>query len=101
MGLLELLESLFAKKEVVFSRNGTKHWYYNERLHRKDGPAIEYANGGYEWYWNGELHRADGPAMEFYNGEKVWYLNGKMIKSSAKPQNAPKSREHNWLEEGF
>ena len=28
-----------------------------------------------EWYLNGKLHREDGPAVEYSNGSKRWYLN--------------------------
>ena len=34
--------------------DGSKEWYLNGNLHRKDGPAIEYADGTKEWYLNGE-----------------------------------------------
>jgi hypothetical protein len=33
--------------------NGTKRWYLNGKLHREDGPAIEYADGNKGWYLNG------------------------------------------------
>jgi antitoxin component YwqK of YwqJK toxin-antitoxin module len=59
--------------------NGDKHWYLNGKLHRVDGPAFECANGDKEWYLNGKLHREDGPAMEYANGNKFWYLNGKQL----------------------
>ena len=32
--------------------------------------------GNKRWYSNGKLHREDGPAVEWYDGGKVWYLNG-------------------------
>ena len=32
--------------------NGTKFWYLNDKLHREDGPACEYANGDKFWYLN-------------------------------------------------
>ena len=32
---------------------GTKRWYVNGKLHREDGPAVEYANGSKHWYLNG------------------------------------------------
>lgn len=51
-------------------------WYKNDKLHRKNGPAIEYTDGGKEWYLNGLLHREDGPAVEKADGTKGWYLNG-------------------------
>ena len=28
------------------------------------------------WYLNGKLHREDGPAVEYPSGDKYWYLNG-------------------------
>ena len=35
--------------EVRVYDNGDKHWYLNNKRHRENGPAIEYANGGKEW----------------------------------------------------
>jgi len=57
--------------------NGTKSWYFNGKLHREDGPAIEYSNGTKSWYLNGKRHREDGPAREWADGNKFWYFNGK------------------------
>ena len=59
--------------------NGTKHWYLNDKLHREDGPAIEYADGTKYWWLNGKLHREDGPAVEYADGGKYWWLNGKKL----------------------
>jgi hypothetical protein len=56
---------------------GTKEWYLNDKLHREDGPAVEWADGDKCWYLKGKLHREDGPAREYANGDKRWYLNGK------------------------
>jgi len=55
---------------------GDKYWWVNGRLHRLDGPSIEYINGAKEWWVNGELHRIDGPAIEWVNGTNIWYVNG-------------------------
>jgi hypothetical protein len=60
------------------SSAGNKVWWLNDRLHRTDGPAIEYANGDKKWWLNGKCHREDGPAIEYANGDKMWYLNGKV-----------------------
>jgi hypothetical protein len=30
-----------------------------------------------EWRLNGKLHRVDGPAIEYANGDKTWWLNDK------------------------
>jgi hypothetical protein len=44
--------------------------YINEdgKLHRLDGPAVEWKNGNKSWYYNGKLHRTDGPAIDWYDG---------------------------------
>ena len=59
--------------------DGSKCWYLNDQLHREDGPAIEYADGVKYWYLNGKLHREDGPAIEYADGVKSWYLNGEPL----------------------
>ena len=47
----------------------------NGKLHREDGPAIEYCDGAKIWYLNDKRHRLDGPAYLCYNGEKYWFIN--------------------------
>jgi len=59
--------------------NGDRFWYLNGKLHREDGPAVEYADGSKYWYLNGKLHREDGPAMELADGSKSWYLDDKRV----------------------
>jgi len=59
--------------------DGSKWWYLNDKLHREDGPAIEYAHGTKEWYLNDKFHREDGPAIEYAHGTKRWYLNDKEL----------------------
>jgi hypothetical protein len=29
-----------------------------------------------EWWFNGKLHREDGPAVEYTDGYKLWFING-------------------------
>ncbi len=72
-------------------KNGlfNKELYTNNKLHRIDGPAIEYGNGKLHrmngpaveygdrvWYFNGKLHRINGPAIEYSNGDKEWFYEG-------------------------
>ena len=58
--------------------DGLKEWYLNDKYHRKDGPAID--NARYEaWYINGKLHREDGTALIYKNGGSYWYVNGKRV----------------------
>lgn len=56
--------------------DGDKAWYSNGWIHREDGPALEYADGDKEWWVNGKRHRLDGPAVEWHCGTKMWFLNG-------------------------
>jgi len=58
---------------------GSKWWHLDGKLHREDGPAIEYSNGTKTWYLHGLLHREDGPAYEGADGSKRWYLDGKEV----------------------
>lgn len=32
--------------------NGSKEWRLNDKLHREDGPAREWANGSKDWFLN-------------------------------------------------
>jgi hypothetical protein len=62
---------------VTVDDYGTKRWYLNDKPHREDGPAMEWADGTKCWYLNGERHRTDGPAIEEADGAKRWFMNGK------------------------
>ena len=50
--------------------------FVNYKLHRDDGPAIEYGNGRKEYYRGGLRHREDGPAIECADGHKQYYHAG-------------------------
>jgi hypothetical protein len=65
-----------AQPKMKVLPNGTKEWRLNGKLHRTDGPAVEWADGAKEWRLNGKLHRTDGPAWEWADGPKEWWLNG-------------------------
>ena len=65
---------------VKVNDNKDKLWYLNDKLHREDGPAIEYADGYKYWFLNDKLHRVDGPAIECDDGRREWYLNGELLK---------------------
>lgn len=65
--------------KVEVDIDGAKFWYFKGKVHRENGPSIEYPDGTKIWYRDGKLHREDGPAIEFSNGIKSWYLNGKLL----------------------
>jgi membrane carboxypeptidase/penicillin-binding protein PbpC len=81
--------SEYIEYQVRVYPNGTKAWYLEGKLHREDGPAIEYANGHKAWYLEGEqlteeeYNRRMNPVqqltIEYPNGNKYWYLNGEQL----------------------
>lgn len=78
----------------IVKPNGTVEWRLDDRIHREDGPAIEYTDGTKKWYWNGKLHRENGPAVEYPSGTKHWFLNGKchrVVQASAVKHDSDKA----------
>jgi len=49
------------------------------KLHREDGPALEYFGGSKYWFLNNRRHRENGPAVEHSNGDKQYWLNDKYL----------------------
>jgi len=76
--------------------NGRKEWCVNGELHRLDGPAIDCHNGHKYWYANDKPHRIDGPAVEYANGRKYWFING--INYTEEEFNKKQSKDLNWLD---
>lgn len=64
---------------IEYKNKTEYYWYHNGLRHRENGPAVEYTNGDKFWYRNGNLHRIDGPAIEWANGNEEWYIEGKKI----------------------
>lgn len=46
------------------------------RLHREDGPALEFDDGGECWYHENQLHRVDGPAVIDNRGNQTYWIHG-------------------------
>lgn len=67
------------KYKVSVGDCGSRHWTFNENLHRIGGPAI-INHTSKRWYLHGERHREDGPAIEWFGGasgaNNWWYLKG-------------------------
>ena len=58
--------------------SGTKEWWIEGHLHREDGPAvIEATTGRRLWFKHGTIHRVGGPAIEVPGEYGEWYLDGK------------------------
>ena len=70
---------------VIDQQGNTKYYDSKDRLHRQDGPAVLYANGDYTWYYQNKRHRTDGPAMDWtssYGNNKTvrWFIHGVQFK---------------------
>jgi len=61
---------------AVEYNTGTKVWYLDGNRHREGGPAYEGSLGIRAWYKHGLIHREDGPAYETDDGDKEFWLNG-------------------------
>ena len=81
--LLKLEESVPWKDE-----DGNIYWWLpSGGLHRKYGPAVEYADESKEWWKSERRHREDGPAIEWANGEKThWFINGTEVTEQEYPE---------------
>lgn len=51
------------------------------QYHRVGGPAYIWENGDCSWWQNGRLHREDGPSMEFelLEDDIVYHIEGKKL----------------------
>ena len=81
-------------KIINSDENETKWYNKRGKLHREDGPAIEYSNGTIKWYFNNILHRENGPAIEYKDGYKEWYINNKVTSREDIEETKGKIVEH-------
>jgi hypothetical protein len=78
--IYELYVENAAKQEptMTITPEGAKKWHLHGKLHREDGPAVEWENGDREWHLHGKRHREnDEPAIVRACGRKEWWLHGK------------------------
>jgi len=55
-------------------------FYYDDegRLHREDGPALDFGDGIICWMHHGHTHRVGGPACVGYDGTEYYYQNSQL-----------------------
>jgi len=61
---------------IMWPDHVAKTWRVGLKLHRTDGPAVEYPNGGKFYFQDDKRHRIDGPAKIYANGTVGWWLYG-------------------------
>lgn len=80
LGVIELNDWKYLPKDytgIVINSTNAKFWFKESKLHREDGPAIEFEDGEKYWYKEGKRHREDGPAYESISGYKEWWIEDK------------------------
>ena len=115
---------------MVVNSAGCKHWYYNNKLHRGNGPAIERRSGMQLWYEeiteeeyialptkkgaykiicsNGNViwmkddkrHRLNGYAFSRKDGYRAWHVNGDRHRTDG-PAITYKDVDKYWYLNGF
>jgi hypothetical protein len=63
-------------KNGQYMEEGVEYWYFNDQLHREEGPACIESDVSMSWCRFGDLHREDGPAVEWADGGKEWWVRG-------------------------
>jgi len=58
---------------------GAKEYWQNGKRHRVDGPAMITENGDEFWFFEGMLHRKDGPAVRYADGRLEYWNHGERI----------------------
>lgn len=67
-------------KNGWYERLGDLNHYVNNKWHNEKSPAYIFDDGSKLWRQNDKVHRIDGPAIEWYDGDKDWYYRGKELK---------------------
>jgi hypothetical protein len=98
--LKEILFPILEDSKFVIDANGDKFWMKDGKLHRTNGPAVEYKKGGKEWHINGVLCRDNGPAIERSDGGKVWVKDGKFHRLGGPAVESPDPKKSEWWIEG-
>lgn len=87
---------------IAINPNGSTYYFKDKKMtkiHREDGPAIEFKDGSKYWYKDSELHREDGPAVELPDGRKEWWINGNQHREDGPAVINRWGNEEYWLDD--
>jgi hypothetical protein len=66
-----------SNERIVKHSNGDVYHYNSKNeLHCETGPAIIYTNNDKSWYFKDKIHRLDGPAV-CWTAYQQWWINDK------------------------
>ena len=84
----------------MITKNGSKFWYWDGKIHRTDGPAVIYDDGDMEWWVNGKIHRVEGPAIyDKMLKYQEWWQNDQLHRIDG-PAIICETRETQWYVDG-
>lgn len=63
----------------IYTTGFRRYFNSKNKLHRLDGPAVEYADGSFRWCENDKPHRIGGPQYFNYPNSYKWWINGKQL----------------------
>lgn len=88
----------------VVRNNKFVKYYKDGRLHRTDGPAIEYftEDNLYRevWYYKGKIHREGAPAITYHDGTTAWYRNGLLHRDDGPAYHDTDDNSETWYYKG-
>ena len=105
----------YTSSEPIHLKDGTKVWYDQGRIHRKEIyrrddkhrlirdslPAVEYPNGTKAWLSAGKLHRENElPAIEDADGSKQWWIEDKRHRGNDLPAIEYANGDKEWWTKG-
>ena len=61
------------EKKITILTSGDKLWFLNGKLHREDGPAIEWSDGLKQWYLKGELYSEEFLFLKALEGKSILF----------------------------
>ena len=61
------------KNGLIIDENGYKYWYLNDKLHRTDGPAVEFKDGDKRWFING-VKLSENDYLQATRNEKLKWI---------------------------
>ena len=89
MTMKQKLQNFLTSSEFIRRGNRDIKSFYDKhkRRHRLNKPAVENITGK-AWYVNGKLHRLDGPAVEWNASIELncWYIEGNEIEKERYPK---------------
>lgn len=90
----------------VYGDVTVSRYYLGGKLHKLNGPAVEYVDGSREeWYLNGERHRTPDASGAHYpayvtNEAQIWYVDGDKHRVGG-PAIVHKSGAKEWFQNGL